>query len=438
MAMALDFLPFPNMNTENTESSLHLSHNYNHYHNHNHKPVVLLDLYGDVLEAVVTRVPTVDLIPASRVSREWRRAVRSSLLRHPRRSPWLLLRCLRRPSSPGLHSLHAFDPFSRSWLSLPQPQYSTSPHKKPVDHDITAFLSASTGDRLHTLSASTMAVSQDPFGTEWRKDSKAPKIWRKDAVVAEVGRWLVVAGGGCPMVLEEGEVVGAVEVYDKQAGAWESAEPIPVQFDGSAYATWLSAAASDERLYVMEKKTGLVGCFDPQSKTWGPTCQLRLDPAVSAWAIAVGRDERLLAVGMGPVGQSGSGTKVRFWELDRETLQPVAGTKTRMEEEMPTEMVQRLFPLEEGDVDAWWCCSVEVCGTDRGGYVYNPSEMRNGAVLYEFTETEEEGRMQLPMVGRWEWVPLPERVGDSGMGRMEFGCSAVGLDDLASFWRHSS
>ncbi|KAJ3686917.1 hypothetical protein LUZ61_016081 [Rhynchospora tenuis] len=415
MAMALEFL----LNMK-TESSLHISHKPHL----DYEPVPYHpDLYGDVLEAVVTRVPTVDLIPASRVSREWHRAVRSSLLRHPRRSPWLLLRFLPRPTSPGLFSIHAFDPFSSSWLSLPQ--YSGTSNKKPADDGMTTFLCASTGDRLHTLSASTMVVSKDPFCTEWRKEAKAPKVWRKDAVVAEVGQWVVVAGGGCHMVLEEGDVVGAVEVYDKKAGTWESAEPIPEQFDGSAYATWLSAAASDERLYVMEKKAGLVGSFDPQSKRWGPTCQLRLDPAVSSWAIAIGRDERLIAVGVGPVGQSG--TKVRFWEVNRETLQPVADTKI---EDMPTEMVERLFPLEEGDDDTWRCSSVEVCGTDRGGYVYNPSEMRNGAVLYEFTE--EVGRM----VGRWEWVPLPERVGDSGMGRIEFGCSAVGFDDLASFWRH--
>ncbi|KAJ3704485.1 hypothetical protein LUZ61_008190 [Rhynchospora tenuis] len=400
MAMALEL-----MNTQR-QSSLHLSPSHQPRIDCQHESLPYhLDLYGDVLEAVVSRVPTADLIPASRVSREWRRAVRSSLLRHPRRSPWLLLRCLRRPTS-----LHAFDPFSTSWLSL----HTTT---QPDAHATTTFLSASTGDRLHTLSASTIALSEDPFATHWRKEAKAPKVWRKDAVVAQVGRWVVVAGGGCPMVLDEGEEVGAVEVYDNQAGTWESAEPIPVQFDGSAYATWLSAAASDERLYVMEKKTGLVGWFDPRSKRWGPTCQLRLDPAVSAWAIAMGRDERLVAVGQ-------SGTKVRFWELDRETLQP----DTKMEE-MPTEMVQRLFPLEEGDDDIWRCCSVEVCGTDRGGYVYNPSEMRNGAVLYEFAE--EEGRM----VRRWEWVPLPESVGDSCVGRMEFGCSAVGFDDLASFWR---
>ncbi|KAJ3686026.1 hypothetical protein LUZ61_015190 [Rhynchospora tenuis] len=300
--MTLEFLPNMNSNTQR-QSSLHLSPSYQpHLHlDYQHESLPYhLDLYGDVLEVVVTRVPTVDLILASRVSRKWRRAVRSSLLRHPRRSPWLLLRCLRRLTSPAPYSLHAFDPFSTSWLSFPQYSTCTS-HTKPKPTDggaMTTFLCASTGDRLYTLSTSTMEVSKDPFGTQWRREAKAPKVWRRDVVVVEVGWWVVVAGDGCPMVLEEREEVGAVEVYDKQAGTWESAEPIPVQFDGSTYATWLSAAVSDERLYVMEKKTGLVGWFDPQSKRWGPTCQLRLNPAVSTWAIAIWWDVRLVAVGV--------------------------------------------------------------------------------------------------------------------------------------------
>lgn len=372
-----------------------------------------LDLYGDVLEAVVSRVPTVDLIPASRVSREWRSAVRSSLRRHPRRSPWLLLRHLRRPgASPA--SFHAFDPFSSSWLALPPD--SPSPAKADVARAM--FLRGSAGDRLHTLTVSKIAISQDPFGTAWGTELKAPKVWRQDAVVAEVGRWLVVAGGGCPMVLDEGEVVGAVEVCDRRSGAWESAEPMPPQFDGSTCATWLSVAPTDERLYVMEKKTGLLSCFDPESKRWGSTWQPRPDPGVQCWAVAMGRREyeAVLVVGVGPASQSG--TKVRLVE--------VGGS--RAEEEMPREMAERLFPREEeGEEGAWersW--AVEVCGTERGGYVYNPAEIGNGAALYEFAE--ERGRI----VGRWEWVPLPEAVGEGAVGRVELGCSAVGLEQLAS------
>lgn len=234
-----------------------------------------------------------------------------------------------------------------------------------------------------------------------------------------------MAGGGCPMLRDEGEELGAVEVYDKHAGLWESAEPIPEGFDGSTYATWLSVAASDERLYLIEKVTGLIGMFDPKSKRWGPTCQPISDPTMQSWAVAIGHDKRLLVVGVGPDCQSTM--MVRLWEVNPETLQ---GLDSKLEEEMPREMVERLFPSEEGDDDTWKSCSVEVCGTERGGYVYNPSEMRNGAVLYEFSEEMEKGSI----VKRWEWVPLPERVRECGIGRMEFGCSAIGLDELHGFF----
>ncbi|XP_078168594.1 F-box/kelch-repeat protein At1g23390-like [Carex rostrata] len=405
MKMALDFVSMETAALE-AEAENHLLHPY-------------LDLYGDVLEAVMTRVPTIDLISASRISREWCCAVRSSLRRQPRRSPWLLLRHLCHPSSP-IFSLHAFDPFSSSWLSLPQ----NSPSSDKKSQGTMLFLCGSTGDRLHSLSLSSMLVSEDPFGTAWRKEMKAPKVWRKDAVVAEVGRWIVVAGGGCPMVLEEGEEVGAVEVYDKHTGVWESAEPMPEEFDGSTSATWLSVAASDDRLYVMERETGLVGLFDPRTKRWGPTCKPRTDPNVQSWAIAIGHDERLLVVGVSPACEST--TKMRFWEVNQETLQ---GSVSKLDEEMPREMVERLFPSVEGEYATWQSCLVEVCGTQRGGYVYNPSEIRNGAVLYEFAE--EKGRI----ARRWEWVPLPERVGEIGMGRIEFGCSAISFDELASVWK---
>lgn len=133
-----------------------------------------------------------------------------------------------------------------------------------------------------------------------------------------------------------------------------------------------------------------------------------------------------------------SGIKVGFWEVDAETMRVGVGEADgKLEEEMPREMVDRLFPLEEEEGDDTWhsqSCSIEACGTERGGYVYNPSEMRNGAVLYEFefeVEEKEKEKGKGRIVGRWEWVPLPESVRASGMGRIEFGCSAVGFDDLA-------
>ncbi|KAJ1687416.1 hypothetical protein LUZ63_018806 [Rhynchospora breviuscula] len=377
----------------------------------------LLDLSGDVLEAVITKVPTVDLIPASRVSREWYLAVHSSLRHHPRRLPWLLL-CHYLPPNILRFSIHAFDPSSRTWLSIPRRLSSCA----PLNHVPARLRSGSSGDRLYALSISNMAISEDPFGARWHMNVEPPKVWRQDAVLAEVGRWVVIAGGGCLMPLYGEEELRSVEIYDKSTGTWQMAESMPVQFDGSTSATSLSVAASDENLYVMERKTGVFSWFNPKHRNWVPTCQLKSFHDVSSWAVAVGCAKKLLVVGVGAMHESK--LSVRIWEVNREHLKVEDGKC----EEMPTEMVNQLFQDNEGD-DAnatWHGWSVEVCGTEHGGYVYNPSEMRNGAVFYELEDDEEDN-----IVRRWEWVPLPETLGDNLMGRIEVGCSKVGLSDLS-------
>ena len=79
--------------------------------------------------------------------------------------------------------------------------------------------------------------------------------------------------------------------------------------------------------------------------------------------------------------------KVRTWEVDGDTLQVISNNP----EEMPTEMVDRLFPnfvsLHE---DRQAVCSVEVRGTERGGYMFDPANMKNGVVMYQLSMEEEE------------------------------------------------
>lgn len=238
-----------------------------------------------------------------------------------------------------------------------------------------------------------------------------------------MGRWVLVMGGECCSIERDYEEEGSVEIYDKQTRNWKSAELMPVVYEGSTSATWLSIVATSKRLYIIERKTGWLSWFDPESKRWGPTSQLRLDPAVSAWAITNGINEKkLLLVGVGRFsgGEPGGGVKVRFWEVEGDNLLVVDSEF----EEMPREMVDRLFPLDKGHDATWQDYSVDVCGTENGGYVCNPLEMRNGVVRFDL------GRNRI--VDEWEWVPLPERVGDNPMGRILCGCSPVGLSDVFS------
>ncbi|KAJ3704483.1 hypothetical protein LUZ61_008188 [Rhynchospora tenuis] len=382
------------------------------------------NLHGDVLEEVAMHVPIIDLLSASLVSREWHRAVHSSWVYRPHQRPWLILRDLRSPKSSAF-SIHALDPYSRSWVSITRRSVSD----RPFEMVGPCFLRRSKGDRFCALMFRKMTISKDPLGARWEQDTKAPRKFRLDPVVAEVGRWILVVGGECS-IDRDYEEEGPVEVYDKRTGVWESAGLMPAVFEGSTCATWLSVVASSKRLYILERKTGWLSWFDPESKRWGSMRQMRPDPAVSTWAITVGFGEKLLLFGVGR-GEHGGRMKVRIWEVEGDNLQVVDSEA----EEMPAEMVDRLFPSEQGHDDAMWRgYSVEMCGTEHGGYACNPVGMRNGVVLFDLSRSEERRRI----VERWEWVPLPERVGDNPMGRILCGCSPVDLKDISSSLRRCS
>ncbi|KAJ4821670.1 Kelch repeat-containing F-box-like protein [Rhynchospora pubera] len=381
------------------------------------------NLHGDVLEEVAMHVPIVDLLSASLVSREWRRAVCSSLVYRPHQRPWLILRDLRSPKSSAF-SIHALDPYSRSWVSVTRRSISD----RPFEMVGPCFMRRSTGDRFCALMFRKMTISKDPFGARWEQDTKAPRKFRLDPVVAEVGWWILVVGGECS-IDRDYEEEGPVEVYDKRTGVWESAGLMPVVFEGSTCAAWLSVVASSKRLYVMERKSGWLSWFDPESKRWGPVRQMRPDPGVSAWAITVGYGEKLLLFGARR-GRDGDGVmKVKIWEVEGDNLR-VVDTEG---EEMPAEMVDGLFPADEGQDATWqgYSVHVDMCGTEHGGYVCNPNPLwmrkRNGVVLFDLSRSRSSR-----IVERWEWVPLPERVGDNPMGRILCGCSPVDFKHILS------
>lgn len=114
------------------------------------------NLRGDMLEEVAMHMPVTDLLSASCVSREWRRAALSSLQRRARacRRPWLILRDLRSPKSAAF-SIHALDPYSRSWLSITRRSVSA----RPFEMVGPGFLRGCNGDRLYALLFHQMVFS---------------------------------------------------------------------------------------------------------------------------------------------------------------------------------------------------------------------------------------------------------------------------------------
>ncbi|XP_062206629.1 F-box/kelch-repeat protein At1g23390-like [Phragmites australis] len=380
-------------------------------------------LYGDVLESVVERLPAADLAAAARVSREWLRAVRAALRRRPRRLPWLVVHLQGR----GRRSAAAYDPHSGAWLTVPAPRHATPSHVRLVR--------GARGDRVCALSLSGLNVAGDPLGTAAYVALKAPGVWRVDPVFAAVGDRIVALGGACQLALADGEDASAVEVHE--GGGWAACEPMPDALRESAAATWLSAAATDKRVYLVERTTGWASWFDPANRRWGPTRLLGPDAAVSAWGVAPGRagdDERLVLFGAKRVVKEAEcRVVIQAWEVDGDTLEPIPSLSN---DAMPSEMSERLFPRddEEEEDEEYFDgtpLSIGVCGNSTGGYVYNAAEPANGAVLYELREGEKAKGSGTAAVARWDWVPCAPAVRAEPLGRAILACSPVGLDELA-------
>ncbi|CAN8291687.1 unnamed protein product [Cochlearia groenlandica] len=221
---------------------------------------------GDILVSILSNLPLLDLDSACHVSKSWNRAVFFSL-RRVETFPWLFI--YRQRSSPPYTmaaTAMAYDPKSDDWIEIKT--------QSPAVHVSVARSSNST--LLYAISPKTLSFSLDAFHLTWRHVDP-PRVWRVDPIVSVVGRCLIIAGGVCEF--EDDRL--AVEVLDfGSIGAWERCESMPEFLWGSASATWLSVAASSEKMYVTEKRSGAACCFDPETRSWtelpdlSPVCKL--------------------------------------------------------------------------------------------------------------------------------------------------------------------
>ncbi|KAL1194141.1 F-box/kelch-repeat protein [Cardamine amara subsp. amara] len=211
---------------------------------------------GDILESILSYLPLLDLDSACQVSKSWNRAVFFSL-RRLKSMPWLFIYSQR--ASPPYNmstTAMAYDPKSDQWIHLKK----TAP-SSPGEHVSVARSSHST--LLYALSPARFSFSIDAFHLTWR-DVTPPRVWRIDPIVAVVGRSLIVAGG----VSEFEDDRFAVELFDIGGDAWERCESMPDFLYESASSTWLSVAASSEKMILTEKRSGLACSFDPETKSW--------------------------------------------------------------------------------------------------------------------------------------------------------------------------
>ncbi|KAL5196667.1 hypothetical protein ABZP36_000179 [Zizania latifolia] len=358
-------------------------------------------LHGDLLEYVLLRVPPDELAASpALLSWEWRRAARAV---HQRRCRGRGHRASLVAHVQGAYtgrSTHVYDPRRRAWGADGARVMGALPVQRCC---------CAGGDRVYALSLTSMTISEDALGATWC-ELPPPRVWRVDPVVTVVGPRVVVLGGGCGATA----TAGVVEVLD-EAG-WTTCAPMPAPLASR----WVSAVASERRVYVLERRSGWASWFDPAARQWGPARQLQLPGgnAAESWA-ACGvmksgcADERLLVLAGGG-GAGGGGTKaVALWGVDGNTLQLDAEGNGH---EMPAEMSERLFGADGGAVNI----GVAAAAAAESGYVYNASETSKGAVMYELVaagvgggddsskkQCHYEKTRRRSSRWEWEWLPCP-------------------------------
>lgn len=394
-------------------------------------------LHGDMLECVLLRVPPDELTAsAALVSSEWRRAARAVHQRQRQRHRGAVVSLVAHIQGASVgRSTHVYDPRSRTWASddkMAPAHLQVLPVRR---------CACAGGDRVYTLSLASMTLSVDALGTAWR-ELPPPCVWRVDPVVAAVGARVVLLGGACGAMASAG-VVEVVNHEHAESG-WAMCAPMPAPLACASSGRWVSAAASERRVYVVERRTGWASWFDPSARQWGPTRRLQqpdtdTDTAsdvvvdtgmIRSWATCgVSRGGERLLILLATGSCSSDGLRVVLWSVDGETLLAREDEQGTMAE-MPAEMSEKLFGGGLRTAAASIINIGAVAGSSSGGYycggyVYNASEPNNGAVMYELEGDDHElgvvggkkknnettMKKKTSSIGsssnRWEWLPCP-------------------------------
>ncbi|MQL92485.1 hypothetical protein Taro_025105 [Colocasia esculenta] len=231
---------------------------------------------------------------------------------------------------------------------------------------------------------------------------------KKPIHTTAVGAYVLVAGGTCGLLDDD---PCAVEIH-RVDGVATACEPLPDAFRGSASATFLSVAASDKKMYVMERSTGLICSFDVESGAWGRPALLRPDASLFSCCISFSGG-RLILAGLGRDGENT--VTLNLWAVDCESsfeCEEIGG--------MPEEMLDR---LSGGDVSSS-LSSVDISVVGDFAYVCKASDP---AMFFscDFAGGE----------CMWTEVGAPAGMGENPAVRYAFTCSEVRMDDLRrAFW----
>ncbi|CAA3006994.1 F-box kelch-repeat At1g23390 [Olea europaea subsp. europaea] len=352
-----------------------------------------VEIRGDIiLEVILSQVPIIDLVPASRVCKSWYWAVTSSLRHHKRPKPWLILH-KQDIHNPRTISMHAYDPRSHVWMKMLQRSI------KCVSN-----LKSSHSKFLYMFSSLKLSFSFDPLNLTW-SDVYPPFGSCRDPIVACVGNFIVIAGGE----YEYESDPSLVEIYNIGTCAWQICDNMPRNLIGLSASAFLSIATTKEKLLVTKKHSSMTYWFDPKSKCWfGP---YTLNPGQPIVDYNIGTSDcDLILVGLCKNSQNAE--RLKIWK--------VVGENFQCEEigEMPCIYVEKLTS-KSSEIS-----SLNTCVIGNFVYIYNPLEMDELVVC------------ELIIDGQCRWWSIQNVVaGDEIMNKLVFTCSEVGFEDLQRVMR---
>ncbi|XP_047333080.1 F-box/kelch-repeat protein At1g23390-like [Impatiens glandulifera] len=342
-------------------------------------------IQGDILESILSLIPLINLTQALHVSKEWRIAVSSSLLLNPPK-PWFFIH-YQNIRYPYAISTSAYDSRSKDWIQ--------------IDRSAMACVSAlrsSHSSLLYMMSPAGLSFSSDPFHLKWVHADAGPLVWRSDPIVALVAGKVIVAGGGCDF--EDDPL--AVEIYDSSTGLMELSEPMPATLKDSAASTWLSVATDGHILYVMEKYTGMMHTFNPESDIWSRPHDISTYHNGFNSNITFSNGRLILIV---LIGDMENAISLKLWSVNTKNFEK--------EEigEMPSEMFDKM------KIESFQITSINVYSAGNWIYIYNSSELGD---LYVCEIVN----------GGFRWTVEKVPVKNGRWKAMAITCSEVGIYDV--------
>ncbi|KAF5198831.1 F-box/kelch-repeat protein [Thalictrum thalictroides] len=349
-----------------------------------------IKIHGDILEAIISCVPLIHLLPAYHVSQDWRCAVTSSLKNSCRVKPWLIAH-IQNSRNFSLLVRCVFDHESLVWTEVPC-----------VNEPFTCVPIRSSGSNLlYMLTPSKFSFSLDPLLKAKWHHVQGPKVSRLDPVVAVIGSCILIAGG----IYDFEDDPLAVEVYDNKSQQWEICQSMPNFYKDSASTTWLSVAVSDKKMFLLEKSSGTFCTFDPEMKLWGDTFALK--PNGSIFFSLIGfSNNRLLLIGL--IGNTENVESLKIWEVNCDTF------ICNEVGEMPSKMLEKFIDSCSSP------SSINISMAEDMIYIYNSE---NPKVIIH---------CEISKCSSCYWGTIQNSIvnDQNEMHRFTFTCSRVGINDL--------